>query len=372
MPALFHSLILRELSASNRVVISPMLQYSALDGFANKWHFLHYGRLAIGGAGIVFVEATAIDPDGRTNYGDLGIWSNQHLPGLKKIASLIASHGAIPAIQIYHAGRKASTQRPWQGYGALTDRDRERGEAPWQTLAPSAIPYADRPCPTEMSSADISDLKAKWRIATQRALEAGFEIVEIHGAHGYLLHTFLSPVSNTRTDGYGHDVDGRMRLPLEIVEITREVWPANRPVFYRLSAEDEGGRTLAETVAFGRQLATRGVDVIDCSGGALLGPGVGNTRIRRGPGYQVHYAEVVKREVGIATMAVGLIVEAHQADAIVSEHRADLVAIGREALYNPSWPLHAQHILGRHDAFRTWPVQHGWWLDRREHATKSS
>lgn len=372
MPTLFEPMSLRELQTPNRIVISPMLQYSAIDGFANDWHFLHYGRLAIGGAGIVFVEATAIDPIGRTNYGDLGIWSDEHLPGLKKIAASIASHGAIPAIQLYHAGRKASTQRPWQGYGALVDGDRERGEAPWQTLAPSAIPYGDRPCPVEMTPVDISDLKAKWRVATQRALDAGFEVIEIHGAHGYLLHTFLSPVSNTRADGYGGDVEGRMRLPLEIVELTRALWPANRPVFYRLSAEDEGGCTLADTVLFGRQLAKRGVDVIDCSGGALLGPGVGNTRIRRGLGYQVHYAETIRREVGIAAMAVGLIVDPRQADAIIRESRADLVAIGREALFDPSWPLHAQHALGRHDAFRTWPRQHGWWLDRREQSMKQA
>lgn len=372
MPALFEPISLRALKARNRVVISPMLQYSGEDGFANDWHFLHYGRLAIGGAGIVFVEATAIDPVGRTNYGDLGIWSDAHLAGLKKIAALIASHGAIPAIQLYHAGRKASTQRPWKGYGALNDRDREGGEAPWQTIAPSAIPYGDRPCPVEMTSEDISDIKAKWRTATQRALEAGFELVEIHGAHGYLLHTFLSPVSNVRTDGYGGDVEGRMRLPLEITEITREVWPADLPVFYRLSAEDEGGCTLADTVTFGRQLAARGIDVIDCSGGALLGPGVGNTRIRRGPGYQVHYAETVRQEVGTSTMAVGLIVDAHQAEAIISEGRADLVAIGREALYNPSWPLHAEYTLKQHDSFRTWPVQHGWWLERRQQSMNSA
>lgn len=366
MVSLFEPLRLRDVVVPNRIVISPMLQYSAVDGHANDWHFLHYGRLAIGGAGIVIVEATAINPVGRTNHGDLGIWSDDHLPGLKKIAALIKSHGAVPAIQLYHAGRKASTQRPWNGYGALTEQDRAQGDVPWRTLGPSPIPYGDRPSPGEMTTEDIARVKSDWAAATERARAAGFEIVEIHGAHGYLLHTFLSPASNKRADAYGNDAAGRMRLPLEIVESTRKLWPQNWPIFYRLSAEDEGGCTLADTVAFCRELIARGVDVIDCSGGALLGPSVGNTRVKRGPGYQVHYAETVKQQLHATTMAVGLITDPHQADSIINDGRADLVAIGREALFNPSWPLHAQRTLGRHDSFRSWPMQHGWWLDRRE------
>ncbi len=373
-PLLFRPLSLRGVPLRNRIVISPMCQYSAVDGLASDWHLVHLGRFALGGAGTVFVEATAVHPRGRITHGDLGLWSDSQIPPLRRIARFLAEHGAVPAIQLAHAGRKASMQRPWHGNGPIDGTDRARGEDAWPVVAPSALPMDEGwLVPHELSPAEMAALREAWRQAAVRALESGFEIVELHAAHGYLLHEFLSPLSNRRTDAYGGDRAGRMRFPLEVAETLRAVWPQDRPVFVRVSAVDgiEGGWTLEDTVAFARELKARGVDLVDCSSGGLAGSATA-ARVPRGPGFQVPFAERIRREAELMTMAVGLIVEPQQAENILKKGQADLVAIGREALFDPNWPAHAELALGAsRDPFASWPVQHGWWLERRERALRA-
>jgi 2,4-dienoyl-CoA reductase-like NADH-dependent reductase (Old Yellow Enzyme family) len=369
-PLLFSAISLRDVRLKNRVVISPMCQYSANDGLANDWHFVHLGKFAQGGAGAVFVEATAVHPHGRITHGDLGIWSNTHVPPLKRIAAFVKSQGAVPAIQLAHAGRKASSQRPWHGNGPLDATDRARGEDAWPIIAPSAIPMEEGwLMPSALEVSDIKSLREDWAKAASRAVEAGFEILEMHSAHGYLFHEFLSPLSNKRNDSYGGDLAGRMRLPLEIAETLRDVWPKKYPLFTRISSVDgiDGGWTLDDSVTFAHELKLRGVDVIDCSSGGLIGSATA-ARIPRGLGFQVPFAERIRKAANIKTMSVGLIVEPRQAAAILENGQADLIAIGREALFNPNWPFHAEYVLadGNEEVFKDWPQQYGWWLQRRE------
>jgi 2,4-dienoyl-CoA reductase-like NADH-dependent reductase (Old Yellow Enzyme family) len=368
-PRLFESTRLRGVVARNRIATSPMCQYSATDGVANDWHLVHLGKFAQGGAGIVFVEATAVEARGRITHGDLGIWNDAQREPLRRIAAFIRGQGAVPAIQLAHAGRKASMQRPWHGNGPMGAADRERGEQPWGIVAPSAIPIDEGWLrPAELSFDDLATLREAWRAAALRALDAGFDIVEIHSAHGYLLHEFLSPLSNRRNDAYGGERAGRMRFPLEIAETVRGVWPDDKPVFVRVSATDaiDGGWTIGDTVAFAGELKARGVDVIDCSSGGLLGSATAGRVIPRGLGFQVPFAEEVRRRTGIATMAVGLILDGEQAEAILTEEKADIIAIGREALADPNWPLHAaRQLVGEAADYAGWPVQYGWWLERR-------
>ncbi|MGR3425639.1 MAG: NADH:flavin oxidoreductase/NADH oxidase [Pseudooceanicola nanhaiensis] len=366
---LFSELALRGLTLKNRVVISPMCQYTAQNGHVNDWHIVQYGRFAVGGAGLVFVEATIVSEEGRATEGDLGIWDDTHVAGLGRIAQFIRSQGGAAAIQLGHAGPKGSAQRPWHGMGPLGDQDRDdRGETPWPLVGPTAEPAGPGFVPPRMMTlADIETLRGDYRAATQRALQAGFDVVELHAAHGYLLHRFLSPLTNTRDDEYGSDAAGRMRLVVEIAADMREIWPDDRPVFVRLSASDftEGGWTVEDSVALARALGSIGVDVIDCSSGGIGGSATAG-RAKRGPGFQVSLAEQVRKEAEIATMAVGLITEPEQAERIVSEGRADLVAIGREALNDPNWPLHAAKALGAAaPEYGDWPEQHGWWLEKR-------
>jgi 2,4-dienoyl-CoA reductase-like NADH-dependent reductase (Old Yellow Enzyme family) len=359
-PLLFTPTKLRELTARNRVVIAPMLQYSGRDGLPTDWHLLHLGKFALGGAGIVFSEAIAIEERGRITHGDLGLYRDDQVAPLRRITDVIKEHAAIPAVQLAHAGRKAGTQRPWDGHGPLTAADLARGEPAWQPMGASAIAASPtRSVPGEMTAADIAQILEAWRTSALRALDAGFQIAELHGAHGYLLHTFLSPKSNQRSDGYGGSFEGRARLPLEAAEIVRNVWPKEWPVFYRISAVDEGGWQLEDSVRFTAALRERGIDVIDCSSTA-------NVRLKRGFGFQVPFAAEIRRAADIKTMAVGLIVEPRQAEDILQNGQADLIAIGREALYNPNWPLHAQVELSAQGEYESWPVQHGWWLTRRE------
>ena len=368
-PLLFTPLALRGVTLRNRVVISPMCQYSAVDGVANDWHFAHLARFALGGAGLVFVEATAVDRDGRITHGDLGLWSEAQIPPLQRIAAFLRAQGAAPAIQLAHAGRKASMQRPWHGNGPLDDSDRKRGEDVWRIVAPSAVPMDEGwLVPAALDRVEMARLREQWRQAALRALAAGFEVIEVHGAHGYLLNAFLSPLANRRSDAYGGDREGRMRFPLEIAETVRAAWPKDKPVFFRVSAVDgvEGGWTLEDTLALARALAARGIDVIDCSSGGIAGSATA-ARIPRTPGFQVPFAERVRSESGAKTMAVGLILEPQQAESVLRHGQADLVAIGREALYHPNWPLHAERALrGEAAGFAEWPVQAGWWLERRE------
>jgi 2,4-dienoyl-CoA reductase-like NADH-dependent reductase (Old Yellow Enzyme family) len=316
------------------------------------------------------VEATAVTAEGRITHGDVGLWHDGQIAPLKRIAAFIKENGSVPAIQLAHAGRKASMQRPWFGNAALDDGDRARGDLSWRVVAPSAIPMDQGwLMPHELSDADLKSLRDNWRLATLRAVEAGYEFLELHCAHGYLLHEFLSPLSNRRTDGYGGDHAARMRYPLEVLETVRAAWPVDLPLSVRISSVDgiDGGIDLADSVAFAKEVKARGADIIDCSSGGLMGSATA-ARIPRGYSFQVPFAQEIRQKAEIATMAVGLILHPQQAEDILMDGSADLIAIGREALFDPNWPLHAQMVLESRDvaAFAAWPRQYGWWLERRE------
>lgn len=365
-PLLFSPLTLRGVTTRNRVVISPMCQYSAVDGVVQDWHFVHLGRFALGGAGIVFVEATGVEPEGRISHGCTGLWNDAQQQALGPIAAFLKSQGAVPAIQLAHAGRKASAQRPWQGAGPITAENALPGEEPWPVVGPSPIVFDDGwQVPRELTIADIERLTAAWAASAKRALAAGFEIVEVHAAHGYLLSEFLSPASNHRTDAYGGDRAGRMRFPLEVVEAVRAVWPADKPLFVRVNGVDgtADGWGIEDTVAFAAELKARGVDVVDCSAGGVTTDLVG---IRyKEPGYQVPFAEAVRKGAGVASMTVGLINDPHQAEAILKEGRADLVCLARTALDDPNWAQHARSALVPEKAGdSTWPPQAGYAIRR--------
>ena len=358
---LFEPLKLREVTLRNRIVVSPMCQYSAKDGHVTDWHLVHLGKFAQGGAGAVFVEATAVEKRGRITHGDTGIWDDAHIAGLKRIADFVRSQGAVPAIQLAHAGRKASMARPWYGNGPLTQDDVARGEQAWSTVAPTEQSLGEGwITPRAMREGDLQTVVTAFREAARRATAAGFEMLEIHSAHGYLLHSFLSPISNKG------GLEERMRFPLQVVEAVRGIW--KKPLFVRVSSIDdvEGGWQLEDTLVFSRKLKDLGVDVIDCSSGGILGSATAATKtlLPRVPGFQVPFAEKLKAETGIRTMAVGLILTPQQAEEVAS--KVDLVAIGREALFDPNWPLHAAQALGADPEFARWPVQYGWWLTRRE------
>ena len=370
-PQLFEPLRLREVRAKNRIVVSPMCQYSASAGLVNDWHFVHLGKFAQGGAGIVFVEASAVEARGRITHGDVGIWSDAQIPGLSRIAAFVRAQGAVPAIQLAHAGRKASMARPWYGNGPLTAADAARGDDGWDIVGPTDAPVIEgwkRPAPA--GDGELATILDAFVAATRRALEAGFDIAEIHGAHGYLLHSFLSPISNHRTDRYGGSIENRMRFPLEVARAVRAAWPAEKPLFMRCSSVDdaEGGWSIENTVTFAHELAKAGVDVVDCSSGGIAGSATAATKtlLRRVPGFQLPFAERVRREAGLKTMAVGLILTPRQAEEALQAGRADLIAVAREALFNPNWPLHAALELGADPEFAGWPQQYGWWLTRRE------
>ena len=368
--ALFAPLRLRDATFKNRVVISPMCTYSARDGIANDWHQTHLGQFALGGAAAVFTEAAAVEPRGRITHGDLGIWSADHAAALKPVTSFISRHGALPAIQIAHAGRKASMQRPWDGNGPMDDGDAARGELPWDVVAPSAEPVREGwLMPGELSVAEIYDIQDRFATAAGHAVDAGFEVLEIHSAHGYLAHSFLSPTSNQRNDAYGGDRAGRMRFSLEVAEKVRAVWPADKPLFVRISSVDSDGVTegwqLDDSVALAGELKARGVDVVDCSSSGISGTATA-AQGKQPLGFRTAYSSRIGTEADITTMVVGLVLHAAQAEKIVSNGLADLVAIGREALFDPYWARHAAYALGADPDFADWPQQYGWWLTRRE------
>ncbi len=368
-PHLFQPLHLRSIKVRNRVVISPMCQYSAHEGHLDDWHSVHLGRFATGGAGIVFTEATAVQKGGRITHGCPGLWCDSQIPGHARVAQFARRNGAVPAIQLAHAGRKGGMQRPWFGNGPLNADDHARGDMPWTPVGPSAVPVAEGwPVPHALSQQDIDALIADFVTAARRALVAGYQIAEVHGAHGYLLHSFLSPLSNLRTDGYGGDLAGRMRLALEVTQAVRDVWPDDLPLFFRTSAVDgtPEGWSLDDTVILATELKRIGVDVMDCSSSGIAGSATAGAATKRQPGFQVPYAERVRRDAQITTMAVGLITHPQQAEDILAQGRADLIAIGREALVNPMWALHAAATLGADTDFRTWPEQSGWWLASRQ------
>lgn len=346
---LFDTIAMRGVTLRNRIGVSPMCQYSSEGGYVGDWHFVHLGRFAVGGAGLVITEATAVLPEGRITPHDLGIWDDSHVDGLARIVRFLRDQGAAVGIQLGHAGRKASTWRPWEGDGAVPP---ESGG--WEVVAPSAVAFSETyPQPRELTEEGIRGVVDGFRNAATRALEAGFEVAEIHAAHGYLLHQFLSPLSNRRTDRYGGDFENRIRLTLEVADAVREVWPERLPLFVRISATDwvEGGWTLEESVELARRLKDHGVDLVDCSSGGL----VPYARIPVAPGYQVPFSERIRKEARIATAAVGLITEPEQADRIIRDGQADMVLLAREMLRQPHWPLLAAHRLGVDVA---WPPQY--------------
>ena len=351
MSALFSPLTLRSLTLRNRVGVSPMCQYSSEDGFATDWHLVHLGAFATGGAGLVLTEAAAVTPEGRISPHDLGIWDDAHIPMLRHITAFCRAQGAVMGIQLAHAGRKASTRRPWeQPAGAVP-----LAEGGWDNvMAPSAVPFAPNyPPPQELSLDGIAQVIASFRAAAIRALAAGFQVVELHAAHGYLLHEFLSPLANARTDRYGGSFENRTRLLLEVTDAVRAVWPDELPLIVRISATDwaDGGWTVEESVQLASLWKARGVDLIDCSSGGLAA----HQQIAIGPGYQVPFAPRIRAETGVPTAAVGLITDAAQAEQVVADGSADLVLLARELLRNPRWPLMAAHALG---ASITWPPQY--------------
>ena len=361
-PLLLQPLTLKGLTLKNRIAISPMCQYSAVDGVAQDWHLVHLGRFALGGAGLVFVEATGVEARGRISPGDMGLWNDEQARALARIVEFLKANDSAAGIQLAHAGRKGSTQRPWDGGGPLSSADSAAGEAPWETLAPSALAFTDGwHTPKAMSTADMAEVIVAFREATVRALTCGFDVVEVHAAHGYLLHEFLSPLSNHRTDAYGGDRAGRMRFPLEVVQTVRAVWPQERPLFVRVSTVDygEGGLTVEDTVAFAKELKALGVDLVDCSSG-----GNSTAYPQVGPGYQVPYAAAVRQGAGVATGAVGLVLSAEQAEQILGEGSADLIFIARKALDDPNFPLHAVEALTGEIDYSLAPIAARSGLDR--------
>jgi 2,4-dienoyl-CoA reductase-like NADH-dependent reductase (Old Yellow Enzyme family) len=348
MSFLFSPLRIREITLKNRVVVSPMCQYSSKDGYANDWHLVHLGSRAIGGAALVFAEATAVSPVGRITPGDTGLWDDSHIEGFRRITDFIHSHEAVAGIQLAHAGRKASCEIPWKGGKQLSIN-----EGGWQTIGPSAIPF--RPgenAPSEATAEDINQIILQFQNAAKRALEAGFKVIEIHGAHGYLLHEFLSPLSNNRTDSYGGPFENRIRLLCDVVKATREVWPERLPLFVRISATEWNELQFSpeESIKLAPILKSLGTDLIDCSSGG----NVYNAKIPSSPGYQVPFAEAIRR-TGILTGAVGQITDSLQAEEILSQNKADLIFMAREHLRNPYFSIRAAHDF---ETDVDWPQQY--------------
>jgi 2,4-dienoyl-CoA reductase-like NADH-dependent reductase (Old Yellow Enzyme family) len=337
---LFSPLQIRGMHLRNRIVVSPMCQYSCDDGFATDWHLVHLGSRAVGGAALVFTEATAVEARGRISPRDLGIWKDDHMEMLARIAAFVRAQGAVPGIQLAHAGRKASVHVPWEGGAFIPE-----SEGGWRTVAPSAIPFRDSDTPPlELSKARICAIVQAFAAAARRALAVGFEVIEIHGAHGYLINEFLSPLANHRGDEYGGSFENRTRFVREVIEAIRGVWPGSLPLFLRISATDwvDGGWTIDDSVRLASMLRPLGVDLIDCSSGGL----VPYAKIEPAPAFQVPFAQRIRRETGILTGAVGMITEPKQADCVIREGRADLVLLAREFLRDPYFPLHAAKALG--------------------------
>ncbi len=350
MAHLFSPLKIKSIEFKNRIIVSPMCEYSSEDGFANDWHLVHLGSRAIGGAALVITEATAVSAEGRISPGDLGIWKDEHIEKLKQITDFIHQYGSVAGIQLAHAGRKASHEVPWKG-GAQIASNKENG---WRSLAPSAMPFtASEEAPIELDKQGIEKIKADFKAAAERALKAGFKVIELHGAHGYLIHEFYSPLSNHRTDEYGGSFENRIRLLLEVTESVKEVWPDEYPLFVRISSTDwtEGGWTADDSSALAKILKDKGIDLVDCSSGG----NVATAKIPLKPGYQVEFAEKLRKETGILTGAVGLITEPEQADEIIKSGQADVVLLAREFLRDPYFPLRAAHQLGQEVK---WPSQY--------------
>jgi 2,4-dienoyl-CoA reductase-like NADH-dependent reductase (Old Yellow Enzyme family) len=350
MSNLFRPITFRGVTLKNRIVVSPMCQYSSVDGMADDWHLVHLGSRAVGGAGLIFVEATAVTAEGRITPGDMGIWDDRQIEPLARIARFIHRMGGVAGIQLAHAGRKASCLVPWQGGGRLKTPE----EGGWEVVAPSAIPFReDDPLPRALDLAGIQEIVAAFTAAARRAMRAGFRVIEIHSAHGYLLHSFLSPLSNKRTDAYGGSLESRMRMLLQVAKALRETIPEEMPLFTRISSTDwvEGGWDADQSIALARALKPAGVDLLDCSSGGLVPGAV----VPVAPGYQVRFAAAIREQSGIPTGAVGLITEPDQAESIIKSGQADLVFLAREMLREPYWALKAGRALGQE---QRWPVQY--------------
>jgi 2,4-dienoyl-CoA reductase-like NADH-dependent reductase (Old Yellow Enzyme family) len=347
--ALFDPLTLRSVTLRNRIAVSPMCQYSCADGLASEWHLVHLGSRAVGGAGAVLVEASAVTPEGRISPQDMGIWKDEHVAPLARVAAFVRQHGAVAGIQLAHAGRKGSARRPWDGTGAAPASD-----GGWTPVGPGTEPFSpEYTAPRALSEVELAGVVDAFRLAARRALRAGFQLVEVHSAHGYLLHQFLSPLVNRRSDGWGGSFENRTRLALEVTRAVRAEWPAELPVWVRISATDwaDGGWNPDDSVRLAALLREAGVDLVDCSSGGA----VAHQKVALGPGYQVPFAERIRREAGVRTGAVGLITDPAQADAIVRAGRADVVLLAREELRDPYWPLHAARALG---VDVPWPSQY--------------
>lgn len=367
-PLLFTPLTLRGLTLRNRVVISPMMQHAAPGGLATPWLLVHLGKFALGGAGLVFTESTAVSPVGRIGKDDLGLWDDAQVAPLAQVVDFVHAQGAAIGVQLGHAGRKAGSEPLWEGGGCLSPLQMQAVDPRWERIGPSAIAAGDGwSAPRAMTPGDIDQVVHDFVAATRRAEAAGFDVVELHYGHGYLLTSFLSPLSNRRDDAWGGDRERRMALALRIAGEVRAAWPAHKPLFCRVSAVDGavGGWGLDDTVVLARALGALGVDVIDCSSGGLTE----QTRalpVPRGLGFQVPFARAVRQQAGVATQAVGMVVDAQQAEDILRSGSADLVAIGREALRDPYWPLHAREALAPDATFTDWPLRHGVWLAKRQ------
>lgn len=345
MPGLFDALRIRGITLKNRIGVSPMCQYSSVDGKATDWHFVHMGARAVGGAALVIAEATAVEPRGRISPQDAGLWSDEHVAPLTRITKFIKEQGAVPGIQLAHAGRKASCSRPWEGNRSLADE-----EGAWETIAPSAEPFGDNvwQVPKEMTLQDIHDVQEAFEKAAIRALEAGYQWLELHAAHGYLCHSFYSPISNLRTDEYGGSFENRIRFTVETLERLRRIWPDELPISVRLSCVDwaEGGWTVEDSVELSKRLKESGADIIDCSSGLVI---AGTRHYPVAPGWQVPFAEQIRKEASMPTMAVGLITEPDQANDIIRKGQADIALLAREMLRDPYWPYRAAKALDMGD-----------------------
>jgi len=367
-PLLFQPLKLGSLTLKNRIVVAPMCQYKSVDGMPVDWHYAHLGRYAIGGAGVVFYEETAVEARGRKSYECAGLYDDSQLPSFQRIASLIKSLGSVPAMQLGHSGRKASVKSAMHDWAPLGPDDAARGKPPWVGVSPSPLPAAPgKHIPKEMDADDMRIVIDAFKEATRRTADAGFEILEIHGAHGYLLHQFLSPLSNLRTDSYGGDLEGRMRFVLEVTEAVRDAWPKDLPLFFRVSSVDGKGGVwnMDDTVELAKAVKERGVDVVDCSAGGITGDS-SMPAVAPGPGNQVAFASRVRAEADVKSLAVGYITEPDQAETVLQEGHADLIGIARELMYHADWPIHAAKALGVPDHLDLFPPSYAHRLIRRE------
>ena len=369
MSTLFSPMTLRGVSFKNRIAVSPMSQYRAVDGMADHWQLVHLGRFALGGAGLVYVEATAVEKEARRTAGDLGLWDDGQIAGLKTIADFLHKEGAVPGIQLSHAGRKASERRPWHGETPINNEDIElRQESPWQPVGPSAIPYAEGwPTPTEMSVTDIEQVIDSFGKSASRAQQAGFKIIEVYAAHGFLLHQFLSPISNQRNDSWGGSLENRSRLAIEVARSIRANWPDDLPLSFRLSATDwlDGGLEIEDTIRVVEQLQQEGVDMVDISTGGIGGK-ERPRRMELKQGFQIPFAGEIRSATNIATMGVGFLWDVDVCEQLVADGQVDMIALARELLANPNWPLQAASQLDDNQDHELAPIEAGWWLMKRD------